>query len=340
MLKDICIQTINEKGRLSFYEYMKLCQQHPEYGYYTAKSSDEILGAKGDFVTSPEISSLFGEMIAFWVVSHWERLGKPDLLHLLELGAGRGVLMRDILVTLTKLKSFTATCSVHLLDINPSFCQVQTDTLHDLSDVQHHTSLDFLEHIQEPTLMIANEFFDALPVQQYIKKNDRWYELYVGLNDSNELQFEHIPYEGIPHNTEIQPDTVAVLDRIYAHIQKHDGAALIIDYGYWDGDGDGDGDTVQALYRHQTVGVLDYPGKADISVHVNFQRMARHSESYGLQYAYQTQRQFLIEFGIMLRAEQLYQQSNQSVLQCVSRLIDPAEMGHLFKVLQVWKSYE
>jgi NADH dehydrogenase [ubiquinone] 1 alpha subcomplex assembly factor 7 len=333
MLKNIFIQTINEKGSISFYEYMKLCQQHPEYGYYTSKPSDEILGAKGDFVTSPEISSLFGELIAFWVVSQWERLGKPDQLHLLELGAGRGVLMRDILVTLTKLKSFTATCDVHLLDINPSFRQVQTDTLQDLCEVQHHTSLDFLEIMHEPIIMVANEFFDALPVQQYLKKNDRWYEVYVGINDSNELLFEQVPYDGVPQNAEIQPDTMAVLDHIYAHIQTHDGAALIIDYGYWDGDGD----TVQALYRHQPVGVLDYPGKADISVHVNFQRMARHSESYGLQYAYQTQRQFLIEFGIMLRAEQLHQQSNQSVLQCVSRLIDPAEMGRLFKVLQVWK---
>jgi SAM-dependent MidA family methyltransferase len=334
MLKDICIQNIHEKGRLSFYEYMKLCQEHPEYGYYTAKPSDEILGIKGDFVTSPEISSLFGEMIAFWVVSQWERLGKPAVLHVVELGAGRGVLMRDILVTLTKLKSFTATCEVHLFDINPSFRQVQIETLRDVCEVQHHASLGFLKEIHESTLIIANEFFDALPVQQYLNQEDRWYEVYVGVNDSNELKFEHVPYDGVPQHTEIQPDTIAVLDHIYAHIQQTDSAALIIDYGYWEGDGD----SVQAVYRHQVVGVLDYPGEADVSVHVNFQQMARHSETYGLQFAYQTQRQFLTEFGILLRAEQLYQQSNQTVLQCVSRLIDPAEMGHLFKVLHVWKN--
>lgn len=127
-----------------------------------------------------------------------------------------------------------------------------------------------------------------------------------------------------------------MLDRIYAHLQKYNGAALIIDYGYWDGVGD----TVQALYHHQKVGELEYPGEADISVHVNFQHMVLQSERYELQYAYQTQRQFLIDFGIQLRAQQLYQQSNQSVVECVYRLIDPAEMGHLFKVLQVWRSDE
>lgn len=334
MLKDILIQTIKEQGVISFYEYMKQCQEHTEYGYYTSKPSDEILGLTGDFITSPEISSLFGEMIAFWVVSQWERLGKPDVVTILELGAGRGVLMRDILVTLSKLKSFTATCNVHLLEINASFRQEQAETLDGVSELHHHTSWDFLAEIQDPILMIANEFFDALPVQQYLKKDNRWYEVYVGINDSNELQFEYVPYDRVPQNTEVQPDAIAVLDHIYDHIQTYCGAALIIDYGFWDGDGD----TVQALYHHQTVGVLDYPGEADISAHVNFQSMARQSERYELQYAYQTQRQFLIEFGILLRAQQQLQQSNETVLQCVNRLIDPAEMGHVFKVLQVWKN--
>lgn len=334
MLKEVLIQTIKEKGIISFYEYMKICQEHPEYGYYTSKTSDEILGSTGDFITAPEISSLFGEMIAFWVVSQWEKLGKPSVLNVLELGAGRGVLMRDILVTLRKIKSFTATCNVHLLEINPSFRKVQTEILQEVCMLQHHTSLNFLEEIQDPILMIANEFFDALPVHQYLKKDDRWYEVCVGINGSNELQFEYVPYDGVPQSTEIQPDTIAVLDHIYAHIQTYCGAALIIDYGYWDGEGD----TVQALYHHQKVGLLDYPGEADISVHVNFQHMARQSEHYDLQCAYQTQRQFLLDFGILLRAQQQLQQSNQTVLQCVNRLIDPAEMGHVFKVLQVWKN--
>ncbi len=334
MLKDILVQTIKENGSISFYEYMKLCQEHPDYGYYTSKPSDEILGTTGDFITSPEISSLFGEMIAFWVVSQWEGLGKPTALNVLELGAGRGVLMQDILVTLSKLTSFTVMCNVHMLEINPSFREVQTEKLTGLCALQHHASLGFLEEINEPVIVIANEFFDALPVQQYLKKNDRWYETYVGVNGSTELQFETVPYDGVPQNSEIQPDTITILDHIYAHIQTHRGAALVIDYGYWEGDGD----TVQALYHHQKVGVLDYPGQADLSVHVNFQRMARQSERYELQYAYQTQRQFLIDFGIQLRAQQQLQQSNQTVLQCVNRLIDPAEMGHLFKVLQIWKN--
>lgn len=333
MLKDSLIQSIKESGSISFYEYMRLCQEHPNYGYYSSKPSDAILGSAGDFITSPEISSLFGEMVAFWIVFQWERLGKPAVLNILELGAGRGVLMRDVLVTLTKLNSFTATCNVHILEINPSFREVQAEKINTLCKLQHHTSLEFLESIHEPIIMAANEFFDALPVQQYLKEGDHWYEVYVGITDSNELQFDYIPYAGVPQNNEVQPDTIAMLDHIYAHIQKHHGAALIIDYGYWMGDGD----TVQALYHHQKVGVLERPGQADLSVHVNFQGIAHQSERYGLQYAYQTQRQFLTEFGIQLRAQQQYQQSNQSVLQCVHRLIDPSEMGHLFKVLQIWK---
>lgn len=184
MLKDFLIKTISEKGAISFYEYMRFCQEHPEYGYYTAKPYDEILGAKGDFVTSPEISSLFGEIIAFWVVSLWERLGKPAILNLLELGAGRGVLMRDILITLTKLKSFTATCNVHLLEINPSFRQIQTEKLNGLCELQHHASLDFLNEIETPIIMIANEFLIRSLFISILKK------MIVGMKSMLELMIQ------------------------------------------------------------------------------------------------------------------------------------------------------
>lgn len=336
MLKDNLIQLIRQNGSIDFYTYMKLCQQHPDYGYYTAKSSERILGATGDFITAPEISSLFGEMIAFWIVMQWERQGCPAQFHLLELGPGRGILMRDILITLHRLKSFTASVHVHMMEINPSFKHAQINALNGLCKIMHHETLDCLHKIQGCTFVMANEFFDALPVCQYVQypeNPEKWQKVYVGLNETDELTLEYTPFLGIPIFTETQPDTDVILTQVYTHIQRNNGAALLIDYGYWEGNGD----TIQALYRHQKVGVLDYPGQSDLTVHVNFQTLAAHCKPHGLRYVYQTQRQFLMDYGIQLRAQQLKDSDDNRLKKAVHRLIDPAEMGHLFKVLQVWK---
>lgn len=335
MLNDLLNQLIRQKGAINFYTYMKLCQQHQDYGYYASKASLDILGATGDFVTAPEISSLFGEMIAFWMVTQWERAGSPQHINVLELGPGRGLLMKDIVTTLKKLNSFTASVDVHMVEINPSFKQLQIDALKNLCKVCHHETVNFLHETHGFTLVIANEFFDALAVHQYIQdplNPEKWRELHVGLNESDELQLEYHPFDGTPTYTEIQPDTDLILGQIYRHIQRHNGAVLLIDYGYWEGSGD----TIQALYRHKYVGILDYPGQSDLTVHVNFQNMANLSKPYGLQYLYQTQRQFLMDFGIQLRVQQLKSVDGR-LQKAVHRLIDPIEMGCLFKVLQVWK---
>jgi NADH dehydrogenase [ubiquinone] 1 alpha subcomplex assembly factor 7 len=336
MLNDVLTQLIRKNGSIDFYTYMKLCQQHRDYGYYATKTSQDILGSTGDFITAPEISSLFGEMIAFWIVMQWERLGSPSQLQVLELGPGRGILMKDILTTLHKLKSFTASVQVHMVEINPSFKKAQIEALNGLCSLSHQETLDFLKETHLCTLIIANEFFDALPARQYIQDSEtpgKWQELHVGIADTDELQLEYAPFDGTPVYTEIQPDTDIILSKLYKHIQRYSGAALLIDYGYWDGVGD----TIQALYHHQTVGILDYPGQADLTVHVNFQHMANWCKSYGLQHSYQTQRQFLMDFGIQLRVQQLKNSDETLLKKAVHRLIDPAEMGHLFKVLQVWK---
>lgn len=336
MLKDVLIQLIRQNGSIDFYTYMKLCQQHPDYGYYATKASQDILGSSGDFITAPEISSLFGEMIAFWIVTQWERLGCPGQLQLLELGPGRGILMKDILTTLHKLKSFTASVQVHMVEINPSFKKAQIEALNGLYEIVHHETLDFLHKTHLCTLVIANEFFDALPVRQYIqdsKTPGKWRELHVGIADNDELQLEYPPVDETPNHTEIQPDTDIILSTVYEHIQRYNGAALLIDYGYWEGAGD----TIQALYQHKNVGVLDHPGQSDLTVHVNFKNLANPCKSYGLQHSYQTQRQFLMEYGIQLRVQQLKNSDDDVLQNAVHRLIDPAEMGHLFKVLQIWK---
>lgn len=339
MLEEILKQRIKKEGSIDLYTYLQLCQAHQQYGYYTQKHATEILGPCGDFVTAPEISPLFGEIIAFWVVSQWERLGSPSKLYLLELGPGQGTLMEGILKTFKKLKSFKAECIINFLEVNHFFQQMQREKIQFLGEVFHHSSLEFLETLNHPLIVIANEFFDALPVHQYIQRKGKWYEVGVNLNNLGELQYTDLLYEveKAPEFQEYQPDTIDILAKVYTHLNRCGGAGLVIDYGYWEGQGN----SVQAVYKHQKVDVLKHPGKADISVHVNFKNMALYSQKYDLCYSYQTQSQFLKDFGIQLRLKQLYPslppRQAEVLLQGVKRLIDPAEMGHVFKVLQIWK---
>lgn len=333
MLIDVLIDIIKAKVSISLREYMQLCQTHSESGYYTTKRADHILGNKGDFITSPEITSLFGEMIAFWVVLQWERMGKPSKMVILELGGGRGVLIHDVVATLRKLMSFTSEFEVHFLEINPEFKRLQTQALVGMKDVVHHESLDWLHTLNVPFVVIANEFFDALPVQQYVYKDEQRYEVHVGLDTDEALTWVYVPCEEDTLHAEIQPGVSEVLEPIYSAIHRCGGATVFIDYGYWEGQGD----TLQAVYQHQKVSPLAYPGLSDLSVHVNFKNIAMQAEKMGLQYTYTTQRKFLIDLGIVLRANQGYNPNSETIQKAVHRLIAPSEMGHVFKVLEVWK---
>lgn len=328
---------IQENGFLDLYTYINLCQLHPEYGYYSCKKGADILGNKGDFITSPEISFIFSEIIAFWLIHQWEKAGKPRDIHLIELGPGSGKLMEGILKTLKKNPSFYAVCKIYFVEINSTFRQLQKEKISVLGEVCHYPNLDFLTEIKQPIFLIANEFFDALPVHQYMEKEGSWYEVGVELDSQNKLRYAYAPCENMPESVEFQPDTVEIIECILDHIKHWGGAALIIDYGYWEGQGD----TVQAIYKHRYVGIFDYPGEADISVHVNFKNMALQCNKKGVQYNIQTQRQFLLDFGIQLRLEQICSQVDSAqaslIRQSVDRLINPSEMGHLFKVLHIEK---
>lgn len=336
MLKDILIQQIKRTGPIDLYTYMTLCQTHPIYGYYTSKKSTDILGNTGDFVTAPEVSPLFGEMIALWVFERWEALGKPDVLQLVELGPGQGVLMQDILHTLKKLHLFTAKCSVHFVELNPSFQKAQKEKIQSMASVFHYDSINFLGEMKESAIIIANEFFDALPVRQYVNQDGVWYQVGIDIDD-DALKIAYFPLEIPPKNMECQPDTEKIFKQICNHVDRYKGAFLVVDYGYWEGKGE----SLQAVYKHNKVGILDYPGQSDLSVHINFQEMARYCKQIRLHYNFRTQRQFLMDFGIQLRLELMCRKATvkQAIeLQIgVQRLINPAEMGQLFKVLEVWK---
>jgi SAM-dependent MidA family methyltransferase len=245
--------------------------------------------------------------------------------------------MHDILQTLKKISLFTASCQVHFVEINSSFKQLQYEKNYSLANIYHYESLEFLHDLKQAVLVIANEFFDALPINQYKYHEGRWYKVGVDINNEAELQLIYIPDDIRSVALECQPDTDLIIRKICTHMSEYRGAALIIDYGYWDGEDN----TLQAVYKHQKVDILDRPGEADISVHVNFQNIAKHCKYSNLEYKFQTQRQFLLDFGIQLRVKQLCDSIDvhqaDRVYQSVQRLIDPAQMGYLFKVLHIWK---
>ncbi len=336
-LRTYLVDQIKEHGPMDMYTYMKTCLTHPEYGYYAKKDPDRIFGSFGDFITSPEISPLFAEMIALWLMTQWQRLDSPNVLNLLELGPGRGDLMCGILKTLKSFKSFEADITVHFVEVNSHLQNIQTDKCREYATIFHHQDLSFLSTLNTPTVVIANEFFDALPTQQYVELEGRHYVSAVDVCAECVLKKVQMPYLGdLPMQKEVQPELLKILEKIYQHLQEYGGAALVVDYGYWEGSGY----TLQAVYKHKYVDVLDFPGDSDLSVHVNFQDMALQSTNYQLRYVYQTQREFLLDHGIQLRLQQLCEGVNDTSLnkelyEGVNRLIAPGDMGHLFKVLQI-----
>lgn len=336
MLKSIIIDHIRNHGPMDMYTYMQLCLTHPDYGYYATRQSTDILGVQGDFTTAPEISPLFGEMIALWVVMQWQRLGSPSQLKLVELGPGNGTLMYQVLTTLNAINSFNASCGVHLVEINPQFKLMQQTKLSALAnEVVHHSSIDWLNRLQEPVVVIANEFFDALPAHQYDVSGNSWSEIKVAVYEGN-LAHVNIPLSKVQPHLEYQPDTIKIMDVLCNHLGAHGGAAVIIDYGYWQGQGH----SMQAVQNHHYSDILENPGKSDLSVHVNFKQMAERASACQLSYEYKTQRQFLLELGIQLRLAQVCASNPQkaaALTQGVHRIIDPAQMGQLLKVLSLYK---
>jgi NADH dehydrogenase [ubiquinone] 1 alpha subcomplex assembly factor 7 len=337
MLKDILRNQIFESGDMDLYTYMSLCQYHPEFGYYSTKAS--ILGGQGDFITSPEITSLFGEITAIWVMQKWMDLGCPPKLFLVELGPGRGHWMEDILRTLKGFKSFSAEVEVFLYEVNPNFKVSQIEKISPFATVHHVESLEKISGA--PIVIIANEFLDALPVRQYKVEDGAWKKRCISCGDNGDLVFKWNPTDDYPAPlsavgiVEVQPDVEMYIKKITNLLSRNTGASLWIDYGYWEGSAD----SLQAVYRHKAFDPLIYPGESDLSVHVCFKNIADIAEHEGFSYKYQTQREFLVEHGIQLRVEHVKASSTdiEAVVGGAHRLISPQQMGNLFKVIQLWK---
>ncbi len=341
---------IRETGPISVAEYMTLCLLDPVDGYYPTR---DPLGSDGDFITAPEISQIFGECLGLWAVQSWEDMGRPESFNLVELGPGRGVMMADILRVVSLEPACKAACSVVLIEASPALQAVQAKTL-GRSGFQVMWA-DRIEALSvEPTLIIGNEYLDCLPVRQFIctdpfAGDKGWSERRVGADD-NGLRFET---DGQPiseataalfpgtHETpklddllEVCPAAEQLTDHLATLFSMAPGRALFIDYGP---ETSSFGDTLQALKRHEKVGVFEAPGDTDLTARVDFEGLSSLAETAGLDVqGPDTQRAFLSRLGLELRAVALlraHPDAKPKLARQLHRLTDEDEMGTLFKAI-------
>src|SRR3954467_8329838 len=329
------------------WRYMELCLLHPEHGYYVSR---DPLGREGDFTTAPEVSQMFGELLGLWAASVWKAIGSPPMLRLGELGPRGGPLMADALRALRVLPPIYQALSVHLVEINPVLREKQRATLSGVRNIAWHDSID--EVPEGPAVILANEYFDVLPIHQAVKRETGWHERVVNLDANGRLVFG-ASAEPIPRFEVLLPPLVraapvgAVFEwrpdseimKIATRVRDQDGAALIIDYGHMRSDA---GDTFQAIARHSFADPLKAPGQADVTAHVDFQALARAAEDVGARvHGPVTQGDFLRRLGIETRAVTLMAKASHELSADISgalkRLIDSGRggMGSMFKVLAI-----
>ena len=330
---------IRADGPLSLAQYMALALGHPAHGYYMTR---DPLGRAGDFTTAPEISQMFGELIGLWCVETWAGLGAPGRVVLAELGPGRGTLMADLLRAAGAVSpAFRAAADIWMVETSPVLKAVQQKTLGAAARWADHPA----RLPPGPVIVVANEFFDALPVRQFARTEKGWRERMVGL-DGERLVLALAPEgpgavearlpAGAPVGAiaEICPEGEAVAALIGDRLATSGGAALIVDYGHGEG---GYGDTVQAMKAHAYADILAEPGEADLTAHVDFRQLAAAAKAAGARaWGPVPQGAFLAALGIGPRAERLAAKGGETakaVGAALRRLTHPDEMGTLFKVL-------
>ena len=346
-LHGVIRRLITSAGPMPVWRYMQLCLTHPQHGYYISR---DPLGREGDFTTAPEVSQMFGELIGLWAASVWRAMGSPPQLQLIELGPGRGTMMADALRALRVLPPLYQAISVHLVEINPVLREKQRNTLTGVRNVNWHYGLD--EVPPGPSIILANEYFDVLPIHQMVKRETGWHERTVEIDDKGKLSFGYAE-DPTPLFEVLLPALVraAPVGAIYEwrpdnaimtlarRVRDDHGAALIIDYGHLRSDA---GDTLQAIAQHSFADPLKNPGQSDITAHVDFQALARGAEDVGARaHGPVTQGEFLKALGIEARAQTLTAKATleaaADVNGAMQRLIGNGRggMGSLFKVLGI-----
>jgi len=331
----LLLDEIAQTGPVPVSRFMERALGHPEHGYYRKKAP---LGLAGDFTTAPEISQMFGELIGLWCAVVWQSMGSPAEIALAELGPGRGTLMADLLRAAALVPGFRAAIRLHLVETSRVLRTRQAASLAEAAPTWHDDLTTLPD--QMPLLVVANEFLDALPIRQYVRRGATWHERLIGA-EGETLAFVDGPPAIIDAPQaedgaifEINEPARTVAAALGQRLAAQGGAGLLIDYGHG---ASACGDTLQAVRRHAYAPLLDDPGEADLTAHVDFQAIAR-AASPAAAFGPVGQGAFLRALGIELRAEKLMRaapaKANDIATAC-RRLIDGAEMGNLFKVLSL-----
>jgi NADH dehydrogenase [ubiquinone] 1 alpha subcomplex assembly factor 7 len=337
---------IEAAGPMPVAEYMTLCLSEPTHGYYVTR---DPLGAAGDFITAPEVSQMFGELIGLWMAAMWTQMGSPENVRVVELGPGRGTLMKDALRALKVMPAFRAAIVLHLIEISPVLRAQQESTLAE-AGVPVYWHGDLAEVPKGPLIVIANEFFDALPVNQAVKTDGGWHERRIGLGGDGKLAFTLAP-EPMRHVAIVLPPALreAPAGSIFEwraelaamelgrRLAAERGAALVIDYGHAES---AVGETLQAVGRHAYADVLSTPGGIDLTAHVDFAALKRAVEAMGVNgFGPIDQSRLLRRLGIETRAAKLKTGASLAAAAdidlALARLIGHGSggMGDLFKAV-------
>jgi SAM-dependent MidA family methyltransferase len=335
---------ISEQGPLSIAQFMTMALHDPELGYYATR---DIIGTGGDFITAPEISQMFGEMLGLWCVQVWHDQAKPASIRLVELGPGRGTLMEDALRAAQVAPEFCAALDVVMVEASPVLQAQQQERLKDIQ-IPIRWTANF-EQPDRPLLLIANEFFDALPISQYVKTLKGWRERMVTLDAAGKFAFAlapvPIPDAAIPPSRDGAPDGAvyevsqaasALTEEIARAVAAKGGGALIVDYGY---DRPDFGETLQAVADHSFAAVLEDPGESDLSAHVDFPALMQAVARGGATaFGPMGQGEFLMDLGMGARTEYLINRNRSqttSLADAMERLVSPEQMGTLFKTIAI-----
>ncbi len=325
-------------------QFINLALYDKDKGYYMKKSP---FGKDGDFITAPNITRLFSEIIAIWTITFWKSIGSPKKFNLLELGAGNGEMMKVIYETLMNFPECYNCCNFIIHEKSDFLINEQKKNL-------NSEKFSWLKNIQEinpnPTIFLANEFFDAIPIKQFFKKKGGWFERFVNLNNPKKAKFneEKIDIEKIEEHLnfkiskdqnviEYSPETFKYLRKICNLIQKNDGGMLIIDYGYADSKMY---ETLQAVNNHKYSNILENIGNSDITYNINFHLFEKFINQFeDVNSIFTNQKKFLTSMGILQRAEIISKNTifskKTDLFYRVRRLIDEKQMGELFKVMLI-----
>ena len=333
---------IKKSGEIPLDKFIDLSLYNKKIGYYMKKNP---FGKKGDFITAPNISRLFSEMIAIWIISFWKNLGSPRNFNLIELGAGNGEMMKVLLESFQNFPSFLASCNIIIHEKSPILIRIQKEKL-SKSKIIWVSQINKIK--KNPSIFIANEFFDAMPIKQFRKQRNIWYEKFVNFENYSKASFiekktdikkieKRLNFKISQNQNFIEYSEFGFdyLKNISDIMKKNTGGLLIIDYGYLEKKMK---NTLQAVSNHKFANILDNIGGVDITHNINFELFKKFTQKLGgLDNNLNTQKNFLIKMGIKERAEILSRNKNFSkkadIFYRLNRLIDEKQMGTLFKVM-------